>query len=996
MAFLTFLLSTFTYPQNSIQEARSENFKVIYYNYQSNLVGLVLSSAENSYNNLKRIFNYTPTQKIIIDLTDASDYGYGATITVPQDFIRVEIEPLEPGYEQVIYTNSIPWIISHELVHVFYNDMSNRTERFGRKIFGRVSPEVFEPLTVPFSLLTNYNRFSPRWHQEGIAVFLETWQNGGYGRALGSFYEMYFRSLVYENKEFPSPISLETKNVYNSILFENLDYLYGTRFDTYIAKKFGVNKLISWYNIIPGDSSCFLGYSNFECKFYKIFGESFEKAWNDFVINEKKFQNKNISKLKSSELTNINNITQKADGWVTKAYFDKESNSVIYGFHKPAHLASLKEINLNNHISKIIGTIPTPSLMNVASTAYDSKLNLFFYTTKNNNFYRDVRVLNLSRNPKTSMQNNSISKGDSVTDNEKLLFEDCRMGDLTVSPETDELWGVIHSDGVVALSYSPFPYNKIIPLIQFDVGDVIYDLSLSPSGRELAAVLHRANGSQVIVLANVENIKKNKSFQYQTIYSKGSPEDPSWDDKGENIFFNAYTNGVSNIYKYNLETEEVTALSDVITGLFKPVYLNKDSLFAFEFTSDGFVPSIIPNKSAKFLPAINYFGEKIVDKYPEVKKWNIDNIPASKISQNDTLTEDYNSLNELRINTIIPVVTGFQNQKVLGLYLHISDPLVKNDLKIETGYSPFGKFAASQRFHLKADYDFNDEYQFSVNYNEPNFYDLFDSRKVGLAGTKLTLGDKFYWIYNNPLKLKQQTTLSIYRDFNFLYDNLVKVSQPNFLTLETNLNLKNLRRSIGSIYYEEGSEFNFNLKFFGSELDVPNIAAQVFGSTDFYTTWMMNHNIFHLQASAGYLFKNDNIYQSRFFLGGFGNREVDGDNINQYRETFRFPGIPIYSLSTSRFLKIMLENDFPPVRFDNLSLLNQILSYSNLSVFSHGLTYGSRSGESFINAGAQINFQFLHWYNLESTLSAGIADSWNGKKSSFQWFISYKLFKEIL
>ena len=46
-----------------------------------------------------------------------------------------------------------------------------------------------------------------------MAVFLETWMNGGYGRTLGSFDEMYFRSLVLDNQDFPSEIELDTKTI---------------------------------------------------------------------------------------------------------------------------------------------------------------------------------------------------------------------------------------------------------------------------------------------------------------------------------------------------------------------------------------------------------------------------------------------------------------------------------------------------------------------------------------------------------------------------------------------------------------------------------------------------------------------------------------------------------------------------------------------------------------------------------------------------------------
>jgi hypothetical protein len=84
------------------------------------------------------------------------------------------------------------------------NDLASGSEAFSRSIFSKVAPEQVQPLTVFYSLLTNYSRYTPRWHQEAIAVFMETWLSGGFGRTLGNFDEMYFRTLVIDGREFPS------------------------------------------------------------------------------------------------------------------------------------------------------------------------------------------------------------------------------------------------------------------------------------------------------------------------------------------------------------------------------------------------------------------------------------------------------------------------------------------------------------------------------------------------------------------------------------------------------------------------------------------------------------------------------------------------------------------------------------------------------------------------------------------------------------------------
>ena len=112
----------------------------------------MLSCAENSLIQLKKLFDYTPTEKIIINTYDVSDYGFGATTTLPENYIRIEIEPLEPGYEVIPYSERFQWLLSHELVHIVVNDMASNFESSLRSVFGKVSPDKVQPLTIFYSL----------------------------------------------------------------------------------------------------------------------------------------------------------------------------------------------------------------------------------------------------------------------------------------------------------------------------------------------------------------------------------------------------------------------------------------------------------------------------------------------------------------------------------------------------------------------------------------------------------------------------------------------------------------------------------------------------------------------------------------------------------------------------------------------------------------------------------------------------------------------------
>ena len=80
-------------------------------------------------------------------------------------------------------------------------------------------------------------------------------------------------------------------------------------------------------------------------------------------------------------------------------------------------------------------------------------------------------------------------------------------------------------------------------------------------------------------------MEKGNAFQFKAITSSGSPENPSWSLDGKFLYWNAYTNGVSNIYRYDLQTEEIIPLTNTLKGFFKPIEVSEDSIVAMEFQS---------------------------------------------------------------------------------------------------------------------------------------------------------------------------------------------------------------------------------------------------------------------------------------------------------------------------------------------------------------------------------------------------------------------------
>ena len=69
---------------------------------------------------------------------------------------------------------------------------------------------------------------------------------------------------------------------------------------------------------------------------------------------------------------------------------------------------------------------------------------------------------------------------------------------------------------------------------------------------------------------------------------------------GKALVGSSYYTGVSNIFRYDLETKEVSALSNAETGFFRPVPRPEDSeLFVFRYSGEGFVATAHRGQAAR-------------------------------------------------------------------------------------------------------------------------------------------------------------------------------------------------------------------------------------------------------------------------------------------------------------------------------------------------------------------------------------------------------------
>ena len=75
---------------------------------------------------------------------------------------------------------------------------------------------------------------------------------------------------------------------------------------------------------------------------------------------------------------------------------------------------------------------------------------------------------------------------------------------------------------------------------------------------------------------------------------------------GRYLYGSSYYTGVSNIFRYEIATRTLEAVTNADTGFFRPIPLGDDELIVFRYTGEGFVPARIHAEPLQDVSAITF------------------------------------------------------------------------------------------------------------------------------------------------------------------------------------------------------------------------------------------------------------------------------------------------------------------------------------------------------------------------------------------------------
>lgn len=952
-----------------LQAQESDDLRLLYVDpTQTYLTPHVTRTFVNALDFQKRLFDWEPWEKTTVLLMDLSDYGNGAAFSSPSNGVHLEIAPVSRTFEAFVASERIYSLVNHEATHVAALDVWNERDAFWRRaFFGKPMPDGEHPETILYNFLATPRVNAPRWYHEGSAVFLETWMAGGLGRAQGAYDEMVFRSMVRDDAHFYGPLGLLSQGT--EIDFRGMAnaYLYGTRFFNYLAFSYSPDHVVEWLSRGP-DSKAY-----YSSQFKNVFGAPLDDVWGDWIDFERDFQRKNLEAVNQFPTTKAERLSPRALGSISRAFYVRERNSLVAAFRYPGVVALVGELDVATGDIRRLADVKGSMPHRVASLAYDPSADKIWYTT-DNYAHRDIVEID-------------VKSGDRRT-----VLRDARIGDLVFNPADKSLWGVRHLNGLSALVRIPPPYDKWTLVHASEFSNDFFDLDISPDGSLLAMTVGETSGKQTLKTFRIADLLAGE-FKEQSVYQPGSaqPEGAAFSCDGRFLYFSSYYTGVSNIFRLDVSSGELEAVSNAETGYVRPIPLEDGAIIAFEYTGDGFVPVRFDAAPVADVGAIAFLGSELVKKHPAVKSWAVGSPRKVDLEKVGPVESAYKPRRRLRLGSLYPVVEGYKGAAAVGVHLNFEDPAYFNQVDVTLSYSPDGDLPGGERFHADVRYQ-GLNWRARYWHNDADFYDLFGPTKRARKGDAFIVGYEKALIYDSPRELKAGAEIAYYTGLDALPGNQnVAASASEIFATELSLHYSNETKSLGSVDHEKGWSWRVVNHIDRAGGDTIH---RLRGGVDAgYALPIANSSVW-VYNSGGIASGNSANPLASFYFGGFKNNYVDDREVKRYREFDTMPGFEIDEIPARSFAKSIVEWNLPPLRFESVGVPSFYVANARTAIFGGALLVnpaGPGSREVF-TAGVQVDLNFTLVHRLPMTLSAGFASGFeSGRKRSDEALISLKI-----
>ncbi|MBF0279566.1 MAG: SH3 domain-containing protein [SAR324 cluster bacterium] len=547
------------------QTLESEHFLVYFHQGMEELARMSAAYAEESHALLSPVLDWEPEEKVHVIVSDTMDQQNGHASGLP--YPALHIFPNAPEISGVIAEyESQDWLralILHEYFHILHLDTVAGYSKLIRAVFGRPGTAPHPVVNSLFLFLNSPNNFVPLWLWEGLAVYFETeYTHSGRGRSPRS--EMVLRMAALKDQL----LRLDQIDFHRpGIPGENARYLYGGYFVNYLVNG---NPNISPRELNHDLASKlpYMGTSTIEDRN----GANLPEMYAQFRSDQNKKQQEQINILKSQALTRFR--SHYSGGYQQKSFALSPDEQQIAFVESSGNEGNRIRIwqKKNRRFETLIE-------QNAYSLTWHPSGDYLFYTAaveQGITTYRELFIFSFRTGLSFQLtENGRVGAIDLAADGKSLIAVESERGHQNLV-----MYDLVYRQKNEA-DEAPFLANRVKKLTNYR-----YSRVSSPrwdhQGQRVVYSFTDRKGVTILPILDV-----SAGAIIHQIRDGHLQSSPVWERKDQAILFSSDHSGVSNIYRYDLESGDFKPVTHVLGGAFMPLTSPKSQRLYFQNYNDA-------------------------------------------------------------------------------------------------------------------------------------------------------------------------------------------------------------------------------------------------------------------------------------------------------------------------------------------------------------------------------------------------------------------------
>ncbi|MCP4133470.1 MAG: BamA/TamA family outer membrane protein [bacterium] len=932
-------------PSLEWKSIKTEHFWIHYHQGLEPLAVRLSVISEKVHKKMSAQVGWEPYLRTDVVLIDNMYSANGFALPFPYNRIQIYIKRPEPHTALHNYDKWLEQIFTHEYTHTLNSDIISGVPALSRYTLGRVC--------FP-------NLFIPTWMLEGSAVHYES-KGHSFGRNNSSYANMIVRTEVLSGRF--KPLSIASARAPREWPRGKVPYLYGGLFIQFIEKKYGDNSFAKVFhengdNIIP-----YLVNTNAR----DVYNKSFDELWKEWEEHITKKYTGEAERIKKNGLTKQKFLSAEENDSLLPR-FARDGNSIYYIAMSNKHDDTLVQYDPGNGEKKELCSVRSPGSISESPEGTLFLSDIEYY--RSYSLFRDVFT---------------------YTDSYDQLSEKLRADYIDISGDGKAAVFIQNDRDNYSLIISDKNFKKQDKIIDSTPVQLAY-ARFSPSGKKIVFTIKDSKGNNDLVLLDpaTRAFTRLTNNRYNNIT-------PAWHPGGRKIVFSSDAAGIYNIYEYNLDTNSVSQITNLLGGAFSPdISPSGDTIVFSSYQGRGHRVATIK------YPVPIQEGEISLPGPLEPEFFSRPGNPGSP-AKDAVRSSDYSPWNSILPSAFLPLIA--------------SEEYAPAQYDFPVGIVTAGTDTLYQHLYMLYLYAYPVQKRASVDISY-TYYGLYPDITIGYLDNHLFFGDdEFPWnntaaYFARELKRGGYTSLAfkflkydyqqivqlsylfernyIHRFYPVAYAstdinhtnplyNIMTFQEINLARLQAYYYISNARKYPYSVGPENGRSFlivgDMYQEWLGSDAAFYKLRAAYAE----YLPGIFDNNVLMLRLRGGICFNNPETLSAPYTLGRFTRGETGAPASGE--DSWGLRGYPAGTIYATRTASLTAEYSLPLVQTDaapgmipfmfNDLWLDFFVEYGNV-------WDGYPEFKDFkLSAGVELNINLTLGYVMPFTASIGFARGFN-------------------